>query len=571
MRIVKLAIIAIAAAAACGRSDGAPASATSVAAADPGAASPIEKPYHQKDASELDIERLFALFPLYMRPTYEKASFDARTGATLVTGLKFGDVGAGKGFTAARAEFYGVDLAMIETLEKADGAALDAPMHPVLAKLRLFEIERIMNAAPDGAVEGDEGGATNAAPTVLTIGAAEIDSLNIREGGIPKETPATGLAAFFNAFEVAGIYFTDISVKGGDEEVSDSGAAFDFSAEDLRIIGLGGGRLSAMIGNRATLTVRQSAAATQAAINGLNPAMAAIINGPLKNFIAPEHQKTTVKTIEWRDIDLSGLMSYGLKGEKPPITARALINLGTAHIIDTQNFIGEKRVSVVPETDISAMEFVWLAPSKIRAVSRGGLYDFTAYLAEDQAEAIKLLKARNLNRVKADSDFAYDWNADRGSAAFSTGFQSQGLADFDFDLAVEGMELAKIEEARLAGSATPLADLGMLKSLSMTLVDEQLLDAFYELSALETGGTAKDMRAATPTMMRIANVDLKRKNPKIAEYVEAIIEFLEDGGTLEIRAAPEAPVPLTAIVAAAAAGGPDATAASIGLTVTHKK
>ena len=71
-------------------------------------------------------------------------------------------------------------------------------------------------------------------------------------------------------------------------------------------------------------------------------------------------------------------------------------------------------------------------------------------------------------------------------------------------------------------------------------------------------------------MMRLGQLELKRENPKMASYIDAIADFLEEGGTLEIRAAPEAPVPLEAI-GGAAQGGPDAMAAAINLTVTRKK
>lgn len=539
----------------CGKKSAGPVSPSSVAAADINAASPIDRAYKAKGAEKLDVDRLFALFPLYLRPTYDKASFDSKTGATVVTNLKFGDVAASKGFTARRAEFYGVDLERIESLEAAKDAPLDAPLSLVLAKLRLFDVE---------SANADE-----AAPKT-SIQAVEIDNLRIREGGIPKQSPASGLAAFFNAFDVAGVYFKEVRTAGGDVEQSASGAVFDFEAGDLRFVGVGGGKLSALIGRDLNYLVRQSPDAIVAASKGLGPMAGVLVNGPLRNFIAPENQRTHVKTLEWRDISFAGLMEYGLKGEKPPITARNLIDLGTARLTGVETFIGDKRLSVVPETHISAMEFAWLAPSKIRAVTRGGLYDFTAYVADEEKEAIAVLKARKLDKVRGDSDFAYDWNPDRGAAVASAGFDSAGFADFDFDLALEGLELKKIEAARVGGAPQPAADMARLKYLSIVIADEEMLNAFYDLSALEAGGTAKDVRAATPAMMRLGKIELQRENPRMADYIDAVADFLEDGGTLEIRAEPETPVPLSAI-GAAADGGLDAMAAAVNLTVARKK
>ncbi len=557
MRLIVLSMLAAVALAGCGKKQATPSSATSVAAADINAASPLDKPYRHKGGKEVDIDRLFEALPLYLRPTYDKAAFDQRTGATVVTNLKFGDVASARGFTARRAEFYGVDIGKIEALQSATEAPLDAPMNLVLGKLRLYDVA----SAGDGRV---------AART--KVGAIEIDSLRIREGGIPKSSPASGMAALFNSFDVAGVYFKDVRVEGGAAEKSgdQSGAAFDFEADDMRLVGVGGGNLKALLGRDLDYLIRQSPDAIAAAGKGLGPMAEVLIGGPLRNFIAPENQRTKLKSLEWRDISFSGLMGYGLKGEKPPISARNLINLGTMRMTDAETFVGEKRVSIVPDTTVSAMEFAWLAPSKIRAVSRGGLYDFTGYVPDTEKEAIAVLKARKLDKVKGDSDFAYDWNPDRGGAVASAGFDSVGFADFDFDLALEGLELKKIEAAREAGAPQPAADLAKLKLLSITIADEEMLNAFYELSALQTGGTAKDVRAATPAMMRLSKIELQRESPRLASYVEAVAEFLEDGGTLEIRAEPETPVPLSAIVAAGR-GGPDAMAASINLTVTRTK
>lgn len=550
MRLLVLALLAGLALAGCGRKSGAPSSPSSVAAADIDEASPLDKAYRLKGGKEIDVDRLFEIFPLYIRPTYASASFDKKLGATVVADLKFGDVGASKGFTAKRAEFYGVDVDQIERIAAAKDAAADAPLRLVVGKLRLFDVESA----------GGEVGKT-------TIGAVEIDHLRVREGGIPKKPPGSGLASFFNAFDVAGAYFKDVVAGSGGAE---GPAKASFAAKDARFIGLGGGKLDALLARDLDYVVSQSPAALAAATRGAGPMADILVNGPLRNFIAPENQRTKVKTLEWRGISFAGLMVYGLKGERPPASDRDLIDLGTARMIDTETFVGEKRLSIVPTTEISAMEFEWLAPSKVRAVTRGGLYDFTAYVANDEAEALAALKSRKLDKVKGDSDFAYDWSPDKGTVVLSTGFGSVGFADFDLDLALEGLELKKIEAARAEGAARPVMELGRLKSFSMIVADEEMLGAFYALSAIEAGQTEKEVRAATPTLMRIGKLGLERESPRLAGYVDPLADFLEDGGTLEIKAAPETPVPFGAI-SAAAPGGPDAMAAAINLSVTRKR
>lgn len=557
MKVIRSALLLFAAslaAASCGERAGAPMSPASVAAADANADSPIDRPFRLKSADELDVDRLFRLLPLYLRPTYEKATFDPRSGATIVTGLKFGSEKTADGFAAGRAEFYGVDLDRIERLNGETDAPLDAPFSPVLAKLRLFDVETFA---------GEEG------RPKTSIKAVEIDSLRVRGGGIPKTSGANGLAALINAFDFAGVYFKDIRTTGGDVAESDTGAAFDFAAADLRFVGAGGGKLKAVIGRDLEYEVRQSADAVAAASRKLGPMAEILVSGPLRAFIAPEEQRTKIKTLEWRNISFAGLLDFGLRGEQPPITARNLMDLGTAKLTDVETYVGEKRFSLTPEVDIPALEFAWLAPSKVRAVTRGGVYDFTALVPDKEREAISLLKTRRLDRVRGDSDFAYDWNPDRGGAVLSAGYDSAGFADFDLDLALEGLELKGLEAARAGGAANPAAETARLGRFSLIISDETMLDAFFELSALETGGTAKDVRSAAPAVMRLTRLELQRKNPRTAGFIDAVAAFLEDGGTLEIRAEPETPAPLS-VIGDNAARGPDAVAAAINLTVTQR-
>jgi hypothetical protein len=549
MRTLSSVLIALLSLAACGEHKDAPQSPSSIAAADIDKPSPLDKSYRLKEGEALDVDRLFRLFPLYLRPTYDEVSFDRKLGATVVANLKFGAADE-EGFTAKRAEFYGVDVDRLERIEAAESASPDAPMGLVLAKLRLFGIESV------------GGGRAK-----TTIGAVEIDSLRMREGGIPKDPPGSGLAAFFNAFDVAGVYLKDVKAAGEDDG---NGAGVEFSAKDLRVVGLAGGRLKAFLARDMEYLISQSPDAIAAATRGAGPMADILLNGPLRNFIAPENQRMRLKSLEWRDISFAGLMPYALKGERPPVAARDLLDFGTARIVDAETLIGAKRFSIVPTTEISAMEFSWLAPSKVRAVTRGGLYDFTAYVSDEEKEAVAALKSRKLDAVKGDSDFAYDWNPERGGAVLSTGFDSEGFADFDLDVALEGLELAKIEAARAAGGRQPALELARLKSFSAIVEDEQLLDAFYALSAIETGETEREIRAATPALLRVAKVGFERESPRIAGYIEAVADFLEDGGALEVKAQPEAPVPLNAI-AAAAQGGPEAMADAVNLTVVRKE
>ncbi|MCA8888237.1 MAG: hypothetical protein R3C40_03935 [Parvularculaceae bacterium] len=538
----------------CSDNGGGPTSSSKSGAGDIKTQSPIEKAYSDKDGEQLDVDQLLSLFPGYMQVRYADARFDDKSGATVVSNLEFhapGDYDGNNGFVAERAELYGVDLDAVERVKAATEAGADAPMEPIFEKVRLFGLRAL-----------DE-----ETPSTVKIGAVELDHLRVRRGGIPEnDNGASGVAGLFNAFDLAGVYFQDIDVTSAE----DADASVKFFAPDLRFVGIGGGKLSALLAKDLDYTIEQSPAAIAEAGRVLGPAGDIFVNGPLRGFIAPEHQRTTIETFAWRNIDFSGLLAYGLRGEEPPITAHDLINLGEIRADNMEAFLGDRRLSVVPESVVSPMEFTWLAPSKFRAYTKGGEYDFTAYLPAEETDALAALKKHGLDKVKGDSEFDYDWNADKGGASLSSKFDTTGFADFNFDVALDGLNLKTIHAAQQAGDNQAVMKLARLKSLAITLDDETMLDAFYELSAIQAGGSPEDVRAATPSLLRFTALELGRNSPKLKSYIEALADFLQDGGRLEIRAAPETPVPLSEIQAVAGQG-PDAAANLIALTVTRSE
>jgi hypothetical protein len=71
-------------------------------------------------------------------------------------------------------------------------------------------------------------------------------------------------------------------------------------------------------------------------------------------------------------------------------------------------------------------------------------------------------------------------------------------------------------------------------------------------------------------MIRLSGASLSLGNPRMAAYVDAVANFVGEGGTLEISARPKTPVPFEAM-AAAGAQGPNALPDLISLEVVHKK
>lgn len=554
LKSILLAATAALALVACGKKEGAgaPETKSSAAAARAEAGSPLDAPYRLKDAKAVDVDALLALLPEGARPTYDSAKFDAALGATVLTNLRFVDRNSDDdiefdGIAIDRAELYGVDMDAVERIKSAD-AAVDALFEKVFDKVRLFGLKPV-NAEDRN---------------VMTIGAAEIDRFRLRQGGFrdADENPAF----FFNAFDLAGLYFKDVDA---DADEGEGAGDFSFKAKDLRFVGLGGGKLGAVIANVFEYEIKQSDQARAAMLQSLGGPAATLLGGPLKGFIAPNHQRVVVKTFEWRGIDMSGFMAYGLKREKPPLSARDLIDLGTARIIGTETYIDGRLAAKAAESTVDAFEFTWLAPSKFRSAAKGVEYDFTAYVAPEEEAAIAILKKHGLDKVKGEGAMSWDWNAGKGDAALVSDFKTTQLADFSIDFAMNGLALDKISALIESGEANPVVKLGALKGFGLKIADKKLLDVGFELAALGMEGTsADDLRQSAPAMIRLAGIQAAAMSPRIGGYVDAVANFVEQGGTIEIAARPASPVSLEAIDAASQAG-PEAVPDLIDLTVTH--
>ncbi len=517
---------------ACDRAEKSGGSPSASKAASVSAPSPLDSPFRLKDSAAVDVDALASLLPPELRPSYQSARFDEALGATVLTGVSLGEE---KGVTIGRVELYGVDQAAVARLVEKDEADSAAPFEPIFTKIRFF----------DFSTDGD------GSDRPVTIAAGEMDRLRIRQGAFADDQEASGLASMFNAFELGGLYLKDAAFgsKAGDD-------SFALSAPDLRLVGIGGGKLEALIANQ--LEYRVSGGP-----EGSPPPVA----GPFETFLAPRAQRVAVRTIEWRGLDLSGLLPFSLRGETPPTSARKLVNIGEITALDTETWYGDKRFSFAPKTTVAA-DFVWLAPSKIRSVANDTVYDLTAYFGAKDTASIELLKKRGLNELKADSRFSYDWEPKSGAVTVKSDISAPAAAIIDFALTADGLEIDALAAALDENDADAISGLVRLKSASINVRDEVMLDAFFDLAALQAGGTGKDVRAAAPALVRLAGVQAAVASPSARGYFDAIATFVEKGGSLSIKVNPQEPMRLKDLEDRGRAG-PEAVVQALGVDVTH--
>lgn len=545
-----LAGVAALALAACGnKEEGAAQSPSSAAAAKVGSGSPLDKPFRLKDAAEVDIDAFFALLPEGKRPTYESARFDSQLGATVLSNLRFSDADDGEALLVERAEFYGLDLDAIDRIKTATNVTSESPFETVFEKVRL------LNLSAEGF--DDEKGR-------FSVGGVELDRLAIRQGGAKSDGEGEEAARFFNAIDLSGLYFKDIAIKVSTANTPEA----EMKAPDLRFVGLGGGKLQAMIANDMEYRMSYTDEAVMAMAASMGPEGSLLLNSPLKNLIAPENQRVVMKALEWRGVDLSGLMKWGLKGEEPPVSERNLINLGTMKAVDMETYIGAKRAAMVKEATVSAAEFTWLMPSKIRTDTKGATYDFTAYATEDQKEALAVLKKHGLDKVTGDGYAEWIWNPESGAADLEYVANAKGFGDMSMSFALSKLKLEDIGQANEDGEENAVGEIGAFKGFNLKLVDEKALDALFDLSALQMGGSGADLRQSAPAMIRLSGAQFAQLNPRFSDYVSAVADFVGEGGTLEIAANPAEPVSFADLKADTL--NPMAMPDVLGLTVTHK-
>ena len=536
---------------ACGGKDkasDAPKSEASAKAAKVSAASPLESEFRLKDAEPVDIDAFFALLPADARPDYESAKFDEKLGATVVTNLRLADANDGESVLIERAEFFGLDMGAIERIDAATTADNNAPYEVVFQKVRLLNISA-------------EGFDTESGS--LTIAGAEFDKLGIRPGiDIGEDNEA---ARFFNGVSLAGLYYKDIVFSMAEEDKM----AVAFKAPDLRFVGMAGGKLDAIIVNDLEYDVTQSDETIAAIGDVFGPQGAMLMNSPLRGMIAPKSQRTKVGALEWRDIDLSGWLEWGLKGEDPPASERDLIDLGTMKATDMESFIDGRRAALVEEATITAAEFTWLIPSSIRADTKGAIYDFTAYAPESNEDALGVMKEFGLDEVKGDGYAEWKWNPDKGGANLNYVANTDGVADFSMSFDLSELKLKEMEKAMDAGEENAFAALGAFKGFSMKLDDEKALDAIFALSALQMGGSGEDLRQSAPALIRLSGAQAAQFNPRVSSYVNAFADFIAKGGSIEISASPEEPVAFSSLRATGVPTNelPDV----LNLTVTHSE
>ncbi|MEO0320251.1 MAG: hypothetical protein AAF199_05085 [Pseudomonadota bacterium] len=565
---------------ACGNSDdggtttGSTDSAVGASALSAGQGSPFDKPFTLKSGAAFDVDALLVAMGYEGLKPYGAVQFDDKLGATVLTDLRFDD-GDGSAITIEKAELFGVSEDAIEAV-RTGAAAIDAPFETLFQKVRLYGVDVDIDTDEDEVdltVEGSDidlssPGANDLDEATITVGGIEIDTLKVRQGGIPDDLPdASAPAVFFNSFDLAGIYFKDATFAFSGEQTG----AFSWIAPDFRFVDIAGGKLGAIIANDFEYSFRQSPQAMALALSSMGPQAEALLTGPLGNALGLNGQRVKAETMTWRGIDFAGLMDWGLKGEMPPTSATNLVSLGAGEISSYQQFIGDKRLMVAEKSTFAMDKFTWLIPNEITNDVKNAVYDLTAYVEDEDTATLTALTSRGLDNVKGDGFFTWNWNDKSGESSLRYGGTTDKLADFNLSMALGNLKFDEIATLIDTQDQAGVIGLGSFDKAKLTFTDKNLLAVIYDVAAGQMGaGTGEDLRQSAPALLRVSGSQFTAINPRFGGYLDAVAAFLGNGGTLEISAEPDAAVPF-AQLGIVSQTAPTTLPDVLNLSVTHKE
>lgn len=500
-------------------------------------ASPLDKPYMLKDAEPIDVDALFGGML-----SYDTADFDGKIGATVLTNVT-GPAG-GEMLKIGRVELYGVDTDTIDALKSGE---------PMEAKGELFNKVRLYDLATAFPIEETGGNGT------ISVDALEIDTLALQTGG------SDDFADIAKA-----VTFGGLSLKGMSMNVVDAPEAMgdiSMAVKDMRLGDYDAGKFGGMKLAGMSYEISQDDANVAEALEAFGPAAGMLSSGPLRNILFPEKQSGTIGTMSWNGLNMSGLLGYLEKDEKPPITATDLISVGAMTFTDMTQDVNGKRAGSVKKFSMAPIEFEHFMPKAIKIVSEGEEYDLTAYAGDDQPEILEILKSNGLDNVTGNSKLNYAYSSKAKTISVDMQSVAKGLLNTDFDLSIGNFDYA----AMASEDADEAAAMGItVDGMTLKLADQKFLDTAFAIAGQAMEQDPAALRQQANGLISLGSLQGAAISPRVPAYASAISTWITEGGALEIKVNPEEPASVAAL-AAAGEGNPGAVLETLNLTVTQTK
>ncbi len=563
------------------------------------AADLLAAPYSLRSGEAFDVDRMFAALPGWVEVSHGGASFDAALGAMVVSDLNFALASApDAGLRAERAVIWGGDPAAAEAV--FSGAASLSDMSLLFDRMTL---EKVTSAGLQWET-GTENASISLDKLVIDGLAARSYALAAKPGANEEGTLLRHIAAVLSSFAYDGAAYSNLSVRlnnsQGDRVALNVAESFarGYRSGDVDYQSLSGLTMSAEgLGGDPLVEVAEKKKSEKTAADHpyakiLNKPPAETVREVVRHpaaFLAAaapgaalEHQ---IDATEAYGVSLSRALSWLAKWELPPITETEIMDFGRQTMTGYRQIWNGQPFYTIDRIDVSVADFYWLVPSDYKVDYTGFRYDMNIVMdqmrhsmgpgmATEAAPQLnrmaETLAALGFEQIIGDMAFGWNWNGETGDAALSA--TSDILDNFSNDVGVNigGPSLAEWDALARHETLAKDAVGGMtLKDFLFSFSDAGFTDRVFAFAAEQNGaGSGPELRQAISGMVRLTGMQAAETNPRLPAYAQAFADFLDNGGTIAVTAAPAEPVAFSAVQAAAQAS-PQTLPDMLNITVTH--
>ncbi|MEO0465373.1 MAG: hypothetical protein AAF216_02425 [Pseudomonadota bacterium] len=301
----------------------------------------------------------------------------------------------------------------------------------------------------------------------------------------------------------------------------------------------------------------------------------------------PVEITTTLGSLSWSGIEMRRVLDYVIAGTPPPTSETGLFSLGTLEMVDTaytfegQDFFSADRLRL----DLS--EWHWLIPERVSLSMDQLVYDYTALspylkdlmLSELDAEMqqagwadsidsiLDLVERDGIFSTPSDGELLWAWSKDTGDADFEYSTETEGffsqdmgiagklppyedwapLLDFSEDelspKAEAALEDAFRNDARFDGAHIRMVDEGGLDTLFQLAVDiADVLPQDNPQVQVFASYEVDDLKTMLTGMMLMGVNQAAQEFPPARGYGNAVVDWIKEGGMLELVVKPAEPV-----------------------------
>jgi len=564
----------------------------------------LRSSFAQSNAAAFDVAAFMGQMPDWLDIKFSDANFDQATGAMVIRDLSF----ALKEFPeyavlVDRTDIWGGDVEALQAVMA--GGVTDAKVslfdRATLTGVRTdnwkWSAGALIQGAEDSvttpAAQNNPSDGIGAIETALsyTIDKLVFDGLSAKSytppssENIPDEAAMlVTMAGVSNAYALEGSAFSGVNFSATDNQ----NAEIKMSIAEGFVRGYDGGRTEYQESSGIRYVTNVSDKDLLREIN-VNQELVAQENDPDENKILNPWAREDVQEmlsnpvlfvalltgasssvveidrIVGRQSDVSGALSWLSRFEMPPITQTDLIDLGALTIEGSRTIWDGNFVYGVDRSEIRALDFHWLVPSNYVQVDSGftmntrqlmstvleregaGLTPETGSLQIQQIFAA--IEALGVETINGQSEVHWKWDGNEGGLDTGMTLDFTDLTKTSFGLNMDGPSLAGWEQIVKTNAAADVEDIPVFfNNFQFSITDDQLLDRSYAYAATQLGGgSAQDMRASLPSLVRLSGGQFAQLSPRIPSYLDAVATFLGESGSISLTANPEVPVSISDI------------------------